>query len=126
MRGIVSVLFLFLVGFSFSQNEKLIGNWVGNDEGEYWRIELNEDESAVIIFYEDTVQSGIVDGEEISLKYKIQTKKGQTMVKFVLYQGKKKIQEYPCPVKFLNDHKMIFTFVEDEDDQWDVTMEKLM
>jgi hypothetical protein len=48
------------------------------------------------------------------------------MIKLQLYEGKKKVEEFPCPIKWINDHKMIFTFVEDEDEEWDVTMEKLI
>mgnify|MGYP000026460906 CR=1 FL=1 len=65
MKVFESIAFLLVVGFSFAQNDKLIGNWVANDEGGYWRLELNQDESAVIIFYEYAVQSGMVDGKMI-------------------------------------------------------------
>lgn len=126
MKVYLSIVLLFVIGLSHAQNEKLIGNWVGSDEGEYWRLEFHEDETAVIIFYDDTVKSSIVDGVKITVKYKVSTKKKKTIVKFQLYEGKKKVQEFPCPINWINDRKMIFTFVEDEDEEWDVTMEKLM
>lgn len=126
MRKIALLFILFPISL-FAQFD-IVGAWVGQLDGGYFKMDLKEDKEVFLVYDEDTLYSMDLDSVKVSFTYTFDQKKDTSDFQVVLKVNNliDEFESFHAKMVVVNDNKLhMVLYYEDEDEPYLLELERI-
>lgn len=123
----LTLLFL-LAPFSLLAQFDIVGAWVGQLDGGYFKMNLKDDNEVFLVYDEDTLYSMDLDSVKISFTYSFEQKKDTSDFQVVLKVNNliDEFESFHAKMVIVNDNKLhMVLYYEDEDEPYLLELERI-